>query len=73
MHTSCKMVAPALEGDFDGYKFSLANASKDIGYFRVLASELGTETALADAVAAVFSAAIVQGHGKKNVSHLLAL
>jgi 3-hydroxyisobutyrate dehydrogenase-like beta-hydroxyacid dehydrogenase len=68
-----KMVAPALEGDFEGYKFSLANASKDIGYFKMLASELGTETALADAVAAVFSAAIAQGHGKQNVSHLLAL
>jgi 3-hydroxyisobutyrate dehydrogenase-like beta-hydroxyacid dehydrogenase len=68
-----KMVAPALDGDFEGYKFSLANASKDIGYFKILASELGTEPALADAVAAVFSAAITQGHGQKNVSHLLAL
>jgi len=68
-----KMVAPALDGDFEGYRFSLANASKDIGYFKMLANELGTETALADAVAAVFSAAIAQGHGQKNVSHLLAL
>jgi 3-hydroxyisobutyrate dehydrogenase-like beta-hydroxyacid dehydrogenase len=68
-----KMVAPALDGDFEGYRFSLANASKDIGYFKTLANELGTETALADAVAAVFSAAIVQGHGHKNVSQLLAL
>jgi 3-hydroxyisobutyrate dehydrogenase len=62
-----------LEGDFEGYRFSLANASKDIGYFKMLASELGMETPLADAVAAVFSAAVAQGHGQKNVSHLLAL
>jgi 3-hydroxyisobutyrate dehydrogenase-like beta-hydroxyacid dehydrogenase len=68
-----KMVAPALDGDFEGYRFSLANASKDIGYFKMLASELGMETALADAVAEVFSTAVAQGHGKKNVSHLLAL
>ena len=68
-----KMVAPALDGDFEGYKFSLANAAKDIGYFKMLASELGTEPALADAVADVFSAVVAQGHGKKNVSHLLAL
>ncbi len=36
-----KMVAPALEGDFEGYRFSLANAAKDIGYFKALATGLG--------------------------------
>ena len=36
-----KMVAPALDGDFDGYRFSIANAAKDIGYFKSLASGLG--------------------------------
>ena len=49
-----KMVAPALDGNFEGYRFSLANASKDIGYFKMLASELGMETALADAVDSSF-------------------
>ena len=68
-----KMVAPALDGDFEGYKFSLANAFKDIGYFKTLATELGMETSLVDAVAAVFSAAMVRGLGNKNVSHLLEL
>jgi 3-hydroxyisobutyrate dehydrogenase-like beta-hydroxyacid dehydrogenase len=68
-----KMVAPALEGDFEGYRFSLANASKDIGYFKTLGTELGMETSLADAVEAVFSAAMAKGLGEKNVSHLLAL
>lgn len=68
-----KMVAPALEGDFEGYRFSLANAFKDIGYFKTLATELGMETSLVDAVAAVFSAAMVRGLGNKNVSHLLEL
>jgi 3-hydroxyisobutyrate dehydrogenase-like beta-hydroxyacid dehydrogenase len=68
-----KMVAPALDGDFEGYKFSLANASKDIGYFKMLAKELGTETELADAVEAVFSSAMSKGLGQRNVSHLLNL
>ena len=36
-----KMVAPALDGDFDGYRFSLANAAKDIGYYAELAEKLG--------------------------------
>ena len=31
-----KMVASALDEDFEGYRFSLANASKDIGYFKSL-------------------------------------
>ena len=67
-----KMVAPALDGDFEGYKFSLANASKDIGYFKTLATELGLETSLVSAVEAVFSSALDVGLGKENVSHLLA-
>ena len=68
-----KMVAPALDGDFEGYRFSLANAAKDIGYFKSLASGLGMETSLVGAVEDVFSAAIAKGHGQKNVSHLLDL
>ena len=68
-----KMVAPALKGDFEGYRFSLANAAKDIGYFKSLASSLGLETSLADAVENVFSAALAKGLGQKNVSHLLDL
>lgn len=67
-----KMVAPALEGNFEGYKFSIANASKDIGYFKTLATELGMETSLADAVEAVFSIAVAKGLGENNVSRLLA-
>jgi len=67
-----KMVAPALDGDFEGYKFSLANATKDIGYFKTLATEFGMETSLVSAVEAVFSSALEMGLGKENVSHLLA-
>jgi 3-hydroxyisobutyrate dehydrogenase-like beta-hydroxyacid dehydrogenase len=68
-----KMVAPALDCNFEGYKFALANAAKDIGYFKALATDLGLKTSLAAAVQAVFDDALAKGHGSKNVSHLLAL
>jgi 3-hydroxyisobutyrate dehydrogenase-like beta-hydroxyacid dehydrogenase len=65
------MMEAALAGDFDGYKFSLANASKDIGYYAELAEELGQLTPLAEAVAQIFTKAVATGHGGRNVSHLL--
>lgn len=68
-----KMVAPALDGNFEGYRFSLANAAKDIGYFKSLASGLGLATSLADAVEDVFSTAVANGQGEMNVSCLLDL
>lgn len=62
-----KMLEPALKGDFDGYRFSLANAAKDIGYY----CDMHEPTALADAVANLFRDALKGGHGGRNVSHLL--
>ena len=66
-----KMVAPALEGDFDGYRFSIANAAKDIGYYTDMAEKLGCASPLMEAVAEVFIDAMENGHGGRNVSHLL--
>lgn len=66
-----KMVEPALKGDFDGYRFALANAAKDIGYYAELAEGLGCSSKLTDSVAEVFSRAVETGHGGRNVSHLL--
>lgn len=66
-----KMVAPALEGDFEGYKFAATNASKDIGYFMEFAMEFGAASQLAGAVEKVFSDAVSRGLADKNVSHLL--
>jgi len=66
-----KMVEPALKGDFDGYRFALANAAKDIGYYAELAGELGCNSKLTDSVAEVFARAVETGHGGRNVSHLL--
>lgn len=66
-----KMVAPALAGDFDGYRFSIANAAKDIAHYADLAERLGCGTHLSEAVAEVFAKAVETGHGGRNVSHLL--
>lgn len=66
-----KMVEPALKGDFDGYRFALANAAKDIGYYAELAEGLGCSTKLTESVAEVFARAVDTGHGGRNVSHLL--
>ncbi len=66
-----KMVEPALKGDFDGYRFALANAAKDIGYYADLAEGLGCSTKLTESVAEVFARAVETGHGGRNVSHLL--
>jgi 3-hydroxyisobutyrate dehydrogenase-like beta-hydroxyacid dehydrogenase len=66
-----KMVAPALAGDFDGYRFSIANAAKDIGYYMELAEKLDCGSDLAAAVAQRFAEAVETGHGGRNVSHLL--
>jgi 3-hydroxyisobutyrate dehydrogenase-like beta-hydroxyacid dehydrogenase len=68
-----KMVEPALAGDFDGYKFSIANAAKDIGYYRELAARLGCEGDLAQAVALVFAEALETGDGGRCVSQMLNL
>lgn len=66
-----KMVEPALHGDFDGYRFAIANAAKDIGYYAELAEKLGCATRLTESVADIFREAVETGHGGRNVSHLL--
>lgn len=66
-----KMMGAALAGDFDGYKFSIANAAKDIGYYAALAEELDQLTPLTEAVEQIFAKAVATGHGGRNVSHLL--
>ena len=66
-----KMVGPAIEGDFEGYRFALGNASKDIGYYVELAEKLGCATRLTESVAEIFANAVESGHGGRNVSHLL--
>lgn len=66
-----KMMDAASAGDFDGYKFSLANAAKDIGYYSSLAEKLRQLTPLTQSVEQIFVNAVATGHAGRNVSHLL--
>jgi len=66
-----KMVAPALDGDLDGYRFAIANAAKDIGYYANLAEHMGRKGPLVEAVVDCYAQALAKGAGTRNVSNLL--
>jgi 3-hydroxyisobutyrate dehydrogenase-like beta-hydroxyacid dehydrogenase len=66
-----KMAGPALQGDFDGYKFAIANAAKDIGYFKDMATQLGALSPLAQEIERSYQAALKTGDPQRNVSQLL--
>jgi 3-hydroxyisobutyrate dehydrogenase-like beta-hydroxyacid dehydrogenase len=66
-----KMVGPALEGDYDGYLFSIANAAKDMGYYCELAESFHRLTPLAQAARDMLQAKADQGLALENVSRML--
>jgi 3-hydroxyisobutyrate dehydrogenase-like beta-hydroxyacid dehydrogenase len=66
-----KMVGPALAGNFDGYLFSIANATKDMGYYCELARSLNYPTTLAQAAQELLEVQAQDGQGDKNVSRML--
>ena len=66
-----KMAGPACQGDFDGYKFSIQNASKDIRYFMKMAGGLKAASPLARDIEKFFATAERQGDASRNVSQLL--
>ena len=61
----------AINGDFDGYKFSLANAHKDMSYFVKLGDGLSGPSALANVVMEEFDEAVDRGMGAMMVSRLI--
>lgn len=66
-----KIVGPALEGDYDGYPFSLANAHKDMSYYMAVAGELAFSSPLAEEIMAAYEKALERGHGDYRVSRLI--
>ena len=66
-----KMVTPAIEGDFRGHEFSLANSWKDIRYFAAFAESLGRESVLIDGVEQSLKRINDAGFGDRFVSELL--
>ena len=67
-----KMVKPALEGDFDGSRFSLNNALKDYSYFCELAEDSPRgPSPLAKQIRNILKEAVDAGYGDRYVSALL--
>lgn len=66
-----KIVGPALEGNYDGYPFSLANAHKDMSYFMAVADGLGARSTIAGEVMATYERALARGLGSHRVSRLI--
>jgi 3-hydroxyisobutyrate dehydrogenase-like beta-hydroxyacid dehydrogenase len=50
-----------LAGDPSGLKFSIANASKDLGYYKLMAADAGAARDIAAAVSATLQAAMAHG------------
>lgn len=66
-----RMVEPALSGNYEGYRFSVAHALKDLKYFLSMTETLGGASPSASAVLAFYEDAVAAGKGDWNVSRLL--
>ncbi len=67
-----KIAVPALDGDYTGMQFALANAQKDIRYATALLGSLQGDTAIGAAVVAYYAALVEAGEGQRMVSELLS-
>lgn len=65
-----KTVVPAVDGDYDGARFSLRNSRKDVRLYREAIGRDG-DPRLAEAVLATLDAANHVGHGERFISRLL--
>ncbi len=66
-----RIVGNAIKGDLDGYKFSLANAHKDMALYLKLGDDLSGPSELAAAVMDEYDDALDRGLGELMVSRLL--
>ncbi len=60
-------------GDPSGFRFSVANALKDIGYYRTMTEDLAAEGGVAEAVLALYRQASDAGPADKPVPELVGL
>ncbi len=66
-----RIVEPALEGDFDGYQFTVDNALKDISYYVSFAEQRLLVSGMARQTREFFADAAAQGHGDLMLSRLI--
>ena len=62
-----------LAGDPSGLRFSIANARKDLDYYRAMASDAGSPKQLAAAVLSTLQSAVEQGKGDAFVPELVSI
>ena len=67
------MVPPLLDGDLTGHKFSIANAFKDVSYFKGFADSLAFKSYLVDSLLSTYQSAVDAGLGDKLMASLLEL
>jgi 3-hydroxyisobutyrate dehydrogenase len=61
------------DGDASGFRFTLANSAKDVGYFVQMMSEEGGAGQVARAVDRLYSESVEAGHGDDYVPALVAI
>lgn len=66
-----RIMEPALGGDFDGYKFTVQNALKDISYYTAFADQHRLTSGLAREVESYLAKAVADGHGDQMLSRLI--
>ncbi|MCE8033608.1 NAD(P)-dependent oxidoreductase [Billgrantia tianxiuensis] len=65
---------PYIEADDpSGFRFSVANALKDIGYYRTMTEDLAAEHGVAEAVLTLYRQASDAGHAERPVPELISL
>ena len=61
------------DGNRDGLPFAVANAQKDIDYYRAMSQEAGAQTTIADGVSAALAGPVDAGDGTSYVPELVRL
>ncbi|MCG8510032.1 MAG: NAD(P)-dependent oxidoreductase [Rhodospirillales bacterium] len=68
-----KLVPDFLDGDLTGHKFAIANARKDIGYYRDLVEGLDFKCSLSPATDGVYQQAVDLGLGDRLMASLMEM
>ena len=59
--------------DPSGFRFSLSNTLKDVGYYQQMSADLGASKEVADAIVSLYQQVVEAGHGERLVPELIAL
>ena len=62
-----------LDGDTGNFRFSIANAAKDLGYYAAMAEKLGGAASIASAVASTYLHQVEAGRGDRFVPEMIEL